>query len=194
MMTWGERVAHCRFRLLPLWRVPAQDVVAQRLVGLYPLLPLMQPQGRAEPAAVLAQCQELILEQVPPGEARADAYVALGVFGGLVWPVDLVMQILRRRALMMESAVYRHILDEGREVGRQQGLQEGLQQGQVERLHKDLLQVLEVRFGVVPADLAERVQEFRDLEELEGLLKRALLVASVEAFAQGLEGPARDAG
>lgn len=123
MRAWGRPIACCRFEVIALWQVDAQEVVAQQLVGLYPLLPLMRwPQ--TEPTAVLEQSQRLILEQIPAREARADAYVALRVLSGIAYPLELVEQILQRRDLMLESPVYRAILEEGRQEGRQEGLYE----------------------------------------------------------------------
>ena len=48
---------------------------------------------------------------------------------------------------MLESPVYREILEEGKALG----LKEGLELGEESRLREDVLEVLEVRFGVVPS-------------------------------------------
>ncbi|MEW6755517.1 MAG: hypothetical protein AB1505_31745 [Candidatus Latescibacterota bacterium] len=171
LRAWGRPVATCRFEVIPLWRVQAQDVVVQQLAGLYPLLPLMR-WPTADPAAVLEHSQRLILEQIHGTEARADAYVALRVLSGIAYPLDLVKRILQRRQLMIESPVYREILEEGREEGQQQ------------RLCRDVVEVLAVRFGCVPTDMVACVEQEADLGVLEALLRRAVLVESLETFAQ----------
>jgi len=95
---------------------------------------------------------------------------------------------------MLESPVYREILEEGRQAGREegleqgleQGLEKGLEQGREEGLRDDVLAALEVRFGEVPDALVERVRRRGERPELEGLLRRAIVVESLEAFAREL--------
>ena len=179
MSAWGREVAWCRFEVMALWEVEAADVVSRGLVGLYPLLPLMRWR-ESEPAQVLARSQDLILAQVEGREARADAYVALRVLSGIGYPLELVNLILRRRELMLESPVYEQIMAEGREEGRKEGQQA--------RLCEYVLAVLEVRFGAVPSAMAEQVRRQKDREALEGLLRRAAVVESLEVFAPELTG------
>ena len=87
---------------------------------------------------------------------------------------------------MLESPVYREILEEGRQAGREEGQKQGLERGREEGLRDDVLAALEVRFGAVPATLAGRVREMRGRPELAGLLRRAIVVESLEAFAREL--------
>ena len=83
---------------------------------------------------------------------------------------------------MLESPVYREILEEGR----QEGEREREQKGRRERLHEYVLEVLKVRFGQVPAELEAQVRQLRDEQILKGLHRRAILVESLEVFAQEL--------
>ncbi len=140
----------------------------QGLTGLYPLLPLMRWEEETEPAAILEHSQRLILDEIEPLEARADAYVGLRVLSAISYPSELVKQILQRRELRLESPASREIREEARE----------------EALHDNVLTALEVRFGAVPAALAEQVRRRRGRPELEGLLRRAIVVESLETFAR----------
>jgi len=180
MHAWGSLVAYCRSEVMPLWEVDAATVTAQKLVGLYPLLPLMRRQEQeADPRHVLEQSQQLILDEIPDREQRADAYVALRVLSGITYPLALVSEILKRRELMLESPVYREILEEGRLAGEQKGNQE--------RLCADVLAVLEVRFGLVPDSLTEQVSQVTDRDRLEALHRRAVVVESLEVFEEELQ-------
>ena len=98
------------------------------------------------------------------GELRADAYVALRVLSGLRYPSELIDRILRRREIMLESPVYREILEEGKALG------------------ENVLEVLEVRFGIVPSSLEELVRKVQGKRALEGLHRRAILMEDVETF------------
>ena len=92
---------------------------------------------------------------------------------------------------MLESPVYKDILAEGWEKGREEGRQEGREEGEQARLAADVLEVLEVRFGSVPAALAARVREQKGLEILQALHRRAIQVDSLAQFEREmLPGPA----
>jgi predicted transposase YdaD len=74
---------------------------------------------------------------------------------------------------------------EGREEGREEGRQEGLLAG-IASLHRALLEVLEARFGSVPAGLTETLSTVSDLEKLKALHKAALTSPDLESFALSL--------
>ena len=50
----------------------------------------------------------------------------------------------------------------------------------------EVLEVLEVRFGTVPAGLAKTLASVSDLERLKALHRAALTCTDLEAFASGL--------
>ena len=95
---------------------------------------------------------------------------------------------------MRESPVYREILEEGKALGLKEGearglekglelgRKEGLELGEEARLREDVLEVVEIRFGVVPSSLEDLVRKVRGKRALEGLLRRAILVEDVETF------------
>jgi len=127
--------------------------------------------GRAPSyAEVLEESQRLVLGGIEERERRADAYVALRVLSGIRYPLELIHRILRRRDIMLESPVYREILEEGKELGEET------------RLREDVLAVLEVRFGSVPSWVKTLVGEVREKKVLERLLRRAIVVEDLGAF------------
>jgi predicted transposase YdaD len=74
------------------------------------------------------------------------------------------------------------LADSIREEGLQKGRQEGRQEGRLE----GLLEVLEVRFGPVPAGLAETLSAVSDLDKLKALHRAALTSPGLEAFATNI--------
>jgi len=68
---------------------------------------------------------------------------------------------------------------------REEGLQKGRQEG-VASLHRALLEVLEVRFGPVPAGLTETLSIVSDLERLKSLHRAALTCTDLESFAASI--------
>jgi predicted transposase YdaD len=77
------------------------------------------------------------------------------------------------------------IREEGLQKGRQEGRMEGMLEG-IASLHRALLEVLEVRFGLVPAGIAESLSAVSDLERLKTLHRAALTCPDLEAFASAL--------
>jgi hypothetical protein len=70
-----------------------------------------------------------------------------------------------------------------RQEGRQEGHQEGRQEGEVHSRRQALVDVLEARFGEVPAGLVETLSAVSELHRLETLLKTAAVCPDLETFA-----------
>lgn len=71
---------------------------------------------------------------------------------------------------------------EGREQGLEQGLKQGLTQGALQTGREAVLEILEIRFGRIPATLAKQIQALDDPAFLKHLHRQALQVDSLEAF------------
>ncbi|MDJ0597624.1 MAG: transposase [Crocosphaera sp.] len=63
--------------------------------------------------------------------------------------------------------------------------QEGISEGVLQQKREDVIEVLEVRFEVLPDELVEKINQIEDLELLKTLLRRAITIGSVANF-QGL--------
>ncbi len=79
--------------------------------------------------------------------------------------------------VLRESPWYQQILNEGEERGFQQGVQQGAR--------RQLIRVLQQRFGEIPAFLKVRL-ESESVEELESLMDAALAVTTLEEFLTNL--------
>ena len=71
---------------------------------------------------------------------------------------------------------------EGRQKGRQEGLVEGLEKGIVQTARESILDVLDTRFGQVPASVRERINALCSEPKLKDLLRRAVRTPSIEEF------------
>jgi flagellar biosynthesis/type III secretory pathway protein FliH len=69
---------------------------------------------------------------------------------------------------------------------RQEGLQTGLEKGRQQGMQQGLLEVLEVRFGSLPAGLTETLSTVSDLDKLKALHRAALTCPDLESFALSL--------
>ncbi|MDF5719537.1 MAG: DUF4351 domain-containing protein [Rhizonema sp. PD37] len=84
--------------------------------------------------------------------------------------MPVVQEIMRwYMAVLQESPWYQQILTEGEERGLQQGAR------------RQLIRVLQQRFGEIPPFLEVRL-ESESIEELENLMDAAITVTSLEEF------------
>jgi hypothetical protein len=60
----------------------------------------------------------------------------------------------------------------------------GIQKGLLQRSREAVLEILAVRFSEVPETLVAKVKTLEDVSWLSDLLKKAVLVTSLEEFAQ----------
>lgn len=60
--------------------------------------------------------------------------------------------------------------------------EEGELAGQLTTLRMDVVEVLEIRFGTVPADITEYLSQNDDVSQLRVLLRVAVRVVSIDEF------------
>ncbi len=96
-------------------------------------------------------------------------------------------EAFRARVFSQESTILTSaamtLAEQFRQEGRQQGQQEGRQEGEVYSRRQALLDVLEARFGEIPAGLVEALSAISDVQRLEKLLKTAAVCPDLDAFA-----------
>ena len=77
---------------------------------------------------------------------------------------------------MIESAAYDIIKEEGLKEGREKGLQEGRKEG----LQEGILEILEIRFNVVPESITKSIRSIKNTDILRILRRNSLKVSSLE--------------
>lgn len=151
------------YRVINLWEVNAEIVFRQPLAPLLPFVPILQ--GGSEASIVQRALQELRadpqLNQLEP---------LLAFFATFVLDTPLVQQIMRwDMAVLRESPWYAEII--------QSGVQQGLQQGAL----RQLMRVLQLRFGEIPQAVEARLEN-ESVEQLEILMDSAIAVSSLDEF------------
>ena len=104
---------------------------------------------------------------------------------------DVDRESFKARVLSQYSAVLtsaamtlaEQFRQEGLQKGLQKGRQEGRQEGEIVSRRQALRDVLEARFGEVPAGLLEALRAVSDVQRLEKLLKYAAVCTDLEAVA-----------
>ncbi len=148
---------------------------SQPLPSLLPFVPILR--GGSEASVV-----QRALQQLRADEQFNQLEPLLAFFASFVLDTPLVQQIMRwDMAVLRESPWYQEILTEGLQQGLQQGVQQGLQQG----ARRQLMRVLQGRFGEILSSLQTRL-EGESLEQLESLMDVAIAVSSLDEFLSSL--------
>lgn len=149
------------YRVINLWEIDAEIVFQQPLPSLLPFVPILR--GGGEISVVQRALQAL----------RTDAQLnelesLLAFFASFVLDTPLVQQMMRwDMAVLRESPWYHEI--------EQRGIQEGAR--------RQLIRVLEQRFGEISYEVEVRL-EGKNVEQLENLMDSAIAVNSLDEFVQ----------
>ena len=173
----GYRVL-VQYKVIRLIELEGQHILDEGPSGLLPFAPLMQRPVGIDAEAWLRQCVHRA-QQVPMDETLKANYLAdLAILSGLVYEYETIMTIISE-ATMYESSVVQYFT----EKGIKQGIEQGIERGGRERAVEDLLDVLEIRFGLAASDpLAARLGAIDDVQRLKQLFRAAIQVPSLEAF------------
>ncbi len=167
------------YRVINLWEEEADQAFEEPLRALLPFVPVLKGGGEEK---VVREA----LRQLRADESLREMEPLLAFFASFVLESRLVREIMRwDMAVLRESPWYNEILEEGLREGMEKGLEEGLEQGLREGAERQLLRVLNHRFGSVPPDV-EAALHSCDVEQLEALLDEALVSDSLESFRRHL--------
>ena len=173
----GYRVL-VQYKVIRLSELEGQLILDRGLMGLLPFVPLMQRPVGVDAEAWLRQCIHRAQAVPMDGTVKANYLADLAILSGLVYKSETVMTIISE-ATMYESSVVQYFT----EKALKQGIEQGIERGGRERAIEDLLDVLEIRFGLSVSDpLAARVGAIDDMQRLKQLHRAAIQVPSLEAF------------
>ena len=174
----GYRVL-VQYKVIRLIEIDGQRILAAGPSGLLPFAPLMQPPAGMDAEGWLRQCVNRA-QQVPMDESRKANYLTdLAMLSGLVYNLETIMTIIAEET-MYESSVVQYFTEKG--------IKQGIEQGGRERAIEDLLEVLEIRFGLTASDpLAARIGATDDVQHLKQWFRAAIQVPSLDAFRRLLD-------
>jgi len=107
-------------------------------------------------------------------------------------PADLVSyddiaQALTEAFAEQGEEIMMTIADTLIERGKQQGMQQGMQKGMIQTAYENVLEILEIRFGIVSQSTRHRIQRIEDAAVLKTLHRKAITVQSLDDFTQAVE-------
>ena len=118
---------------------------------------------------ILQECRRIIDAKAKP-EEHGNLLAVTQVLMDLVHYDAPLYAIFGGKEAMIESPLLNELIDEK----------------VAERSQQDVLEVLEARFGLVPLDVAQRVKQVRNADNLSQLIRQAARCPDLEAFRQAL--------
>ena len=156
-----------RWRIVELWTIPAEQLLAESDPGIIPWVPLTQFEG--PPETLLSRCRARI-DQLPASDERKNLLAVTQILAKLRYNDPQILKFLGGRNAMIESPLIDELLAENRH------------NVLVEARHKDILRFLKTRFGAVDDDLLIKVRAITDEQKLDDLLDEAALGPDLNTF------------
>jgi len=171
------------FRLARIYEFDAREIIQEGSLCLMPFVPLMR-----HGEDLITEADRLLYESRLPRGDKADMLTAMAILAGLVSSQLPQSLLARRRDIMIESAAYDLIKQEGiREgirEGIQEGIREGIREGMLRKSREAVLEVLEARFDLVPRSIRTAIDGIDDAATLKTLHRKAITVESLDHFRQ----------
>jgi hypothetical protein len=151
----------CRFnwRVVELWNIPAEDLLATGDPGIVPWVPLARSVAPAE--EVLRECREII-EKKAASEERQNLLAVTYVLARLRYTDPRLLSLLGGSQVMIESPAIQELL--------------------ADQSQNHILVFLKSRFGSVPLETETALRRIEDLQRLEELMRAAARCPDLASF------------
>lgn len=155
----GWATLHCTWKVVELWRVPAEELLAAGDVGIIPWVPLGQYEG--SPRDLLQRCRDRIDREARHNEHR-NLLAVTQVLTKLRFPDPQLLALFGGRQIMIESPLIDELM--------------------AERTQQAILLFLEGRFGEVPERLSARLKSIGKMKKLDALVRIAAQCSDLKSF------------
>ena len=167
---------HIGYKVIRLYDLEGSPFLEAGVKGLIPFTSLMKPPAGMKDEDWLRQCVKVADSVQQDAVSKADYLTDLAILSGLIFDYATIRETITE-AIMQESSVIQHFL----------------QQGTRENLIEGILENLEVRFNARDLQaVASTLQRINAVQRLKQLRREALQTPSLEAFEQTLGGLTED--
>ncbi|WP_347487631.1 hypothetical protein ABDB91_10580 [Desulfoscipio sp. XC116] len=128
---WDRGILEYTYEVIRVWEQCRQPVIEAKLIGLYPLLPLMRGDNEQEtPEQALKECIDVV-QEVEDEALKLDLLAVMAVMAGGRFPKKLVLSMIRRE-MIMASPIFQEWVKEERAEAKLEGKLEGKFEGKFE--------------------------------------------------------------
>ncbi|MCI0462203.1 MAG: hypothetical protein L0Z62_35065 [Gemmataceae bacterium] len=150
------------WKVVEVWTLSAEELLAAPNVGVVPWVPLAQYEGPAE--VLLQRCRERIERE--GGRQAANLLAVTQVFARLQFNKPEGLAILGGRKVMIESPLIQEIVEEAK-------LEERVQ---------NIMRFLTARFGSLPPTVGPGLEQVKEADRFGHLMDHAATCASLQEF------------
>lgn len=164
---WNGGILDYTYTVLRVWEQYRQDVIQARLVGLYPLLPLMRGKEPDETPREAMEESILAVQEVEDEAVRKDLLAVMAILAGGRYSPELVRSMIRRE-MIMESAVF------------QEWVKDIVEEKTAAMAQDAICKFLNARFGDISRDIQNRVKRIGNVDALNAILDRIYTAGSLK--------------
>jgi hypothetical protein len=163
--TWQHTSRHgttrmtFNWRVIEMWTLSAEQLLAMNDVGVVPWVPLAQTTAPVE--ELLRTCRERIEQQARP-EEQANLLAVTQVMTALRYNDRSLLAIIGGRQMIIETPLIQEIL--------------------AENMQGAILRALQTKFGTVPPEVAAQVRAIQDVPRLVDLIAEIGVCPDLDAF------------
>jgi hypothetical protein len=163
--SYADNEVRYSYRLIRIYELDGREIVEEKILCLMPFVPLM-----LHGEEVVDRADSALYESALSRRDKADMLTAMTIFSGLVSEKLPRVLVSRRRDIMIESAAYDIIK------------QEGIHQGMIQEAQEGILDILEAHFDMVPESIAKEIRGIEALGVLKALRRSSVKVAGLDEF------------
>ena len=146
----GEEISvNFTYQVIRVWEQDRQLIIDQKLLGLYPLLPLMKSQ-KDEDAERSLQESIKVIREIQDISLQEDLLAVMAILANGKYSAELINSMIRRE-MIMESAIFQEWSREARE--------EGIAKGKAEGKAEDICKILNRNLGLESLPFQVQVRE-----------------------------------
>jgi predicted transposase YdaD len=166
-----------QYDIIKIWKLKKSTIIKNKLIGLYPLLPLMEKDPEETPEEII----ELTINNINTVEdepLKSDLISVMSVISSKEFSKEMLKKYVRRE-MLMKSALYQEWIAEERE--------EAAKEADIKRLKQDISEILIEKFDYITKEIKEKLNTINDEEILDSLFRKAVRIDSIESFETLLE-------
>ena len=179
--TSEERTLQFNFTPIKVWEMKKESIIREKLVGLYPLLPLMEREERESDERVIEIAMETI-NTVANEALHADLLSVMSILATERFSSELIKKYIGR-SMLMNSPIYNEWIEEERK----EAAEKAAKQATIKTTMKNLLELLSEKFDFIPKSIRADIEGINDIAILEELLKRIIKTNTLDDFKVLLE-------
>lgn len=187
---WEHGILEYTYAVIRVWEESRQKVIDAKLLGLYPLLPLMKGDKQETPEQALNECISVI-QEIKDESLQLDLLALMAIMAGGKYSSELVLSMIRRE-MIMQSPIFQEWVKEeraeaeargkiiGEAIGKARGEAIGKARGKTEMAQDSICKYLKARFGASSQALQQQVKTISNLTELNRIIDNIYTTNTLE--------------